>query len=133
MKRTILYILFLVLTGSCASKVRAPRQPILPWKRKAIEAKVDTKAPGEAAPEPVAAPSPQCTCDKCKCDPCVCKTEVSEAPKPVAAGRWVLVQRPVYGGFRGRQFQGYQKFWQWQGPVQATQTYNSCSNGQCGR
>ena len=119
MNRKILYLVFMLLVGSCSvHKAHKPRTPVLPWKRKPVEAKVEPKveAPVEAAPEPAAAPSPQCTCEKCKCDPCVCKAEVCEAPK--ATGRWVLVNQPVYGGFRGRQFQGYRQVWQWQGSYQ---------------
>ena len=38
----------------------------------------------------------------------------TDPPRP-AAGRWVIVRRPMYGGPFGRRFVGYQNVWQWQG------------------
>lgn len=77
------------------------------------------------------------------------------APAPVAAayappqGRWVLMSRPVYGGWRGRQYLGDEWYWRWvidrprqqyvsspySQPARSTfgQQYRNCPTGTCGR
>ena len=111
----ILYGLLLILVGACVSSKpapRVPRKPLFPKRRpevKVVETAPKPNPAEESRPEPVVE---------------------APKPKPVATGKWVLVQRPVYGGFRGRQLRGYQKVWQWQGPP-ASAGDATCSTGKC--
>lgn len=119
--RRILYGILLILIGSCSmapSKKPHVRKPLLPKRHPAVVEKVPEVV---EAPKPEA-PSPECICKDCKC----------EEPKaePVAQGKWVMVNVPVYGGWRGRQFQGYQARYQWQPAAQA-QSAPACSGNSC--
>lgn len=111
MNSRILYGILLILIGSCSAintSSKKPRKYIFPKRHP----EPVVKAAEPEAPPPVEEVAP----------------EAKPAPVvPEVTGKWVLVNRPVYGRF-GR-FQGYQRVYQWQGPPQAARS--SCSNGQC--
>lgn len=66
-------------------------------------------------------------CKGPECDGQVCSGVACQQPQAVAAGRWVLVNQPIYGPL-GRQ-RGSQQVWQWQGSAQQTYVnYGACSS-----
>lgn len=129
--RRIIYLLLLLFVGSCSmapsKKEPRVRKPLFPKRNPVVVEK-----PG-AVPEVKEAPKPACPNPKCDCEDCTCKDCKCGEPKaqPVAQGKWVVVNVPMYGGWRGRQFLGYQAQYRWQPAPQASQPAQSCVGNSC--
>jgi hypothetical protein len=122
--RRIIYLVLLLLVGSCSvgpKKEPHVRKPLFPKRHQVVVEKPGVAPEVKESPKPEPH-DPKCTCKECKCE--------EPKQKPVAQGKWVVVQVPVYGGWRGRQFQGYQARYQWQ-PAPQAQAAPACSGNSC--